>query len=198
MNNVAFDKTRIVIVSLSIALLFVAGSGTVAGGTDAQPLSRNDCSGVLTPRLTEGPYYKTGSPERKSLVEALITGKIITITGYVFDADCRPLQGARIDFWQADGEGAYDNAGYRMRGHQFTDSNGRYMLTTVIPGEYPGRTPHIHVRLDSAKGTTLVTQLFFPGTAANSRDSIFDDSLVVRFPAGGDGRTAIFNFVVTR
>jgi protocatechuate 3,4-dioxygenase beta subunit len=58
----------------------------------------------------------------------------------VLTPDCRPLAGARVDFWQADGNGVYDNDGYRLRGYQVTDGRGRYRLETVVPGRYEPRT----------------------------------------------------------
>src|SRR5262249_59582752 len=54
--------------------------------------------------------------------------------------DCRPLAGALLDFWQADDDGSYDNQGFRLRGHQFTDAQGRYLLSTIVPAAYAGRT----------------------------------------------------------
>ncbi len=129
--------------------------------------------------LTEGPYYKKGSPERSSLIGPDIKGDTIIVTGYVLGTDCKPVAHAWLDFWQADGEGTYDNTGYNLRGYQYTDDQGRYVLETVLPGEYPGRTEHIHVKVQAPNGPILTTQIFFPGVADNSRDSIFDPSLVV-------------------
>ena len=96
-------------------------------------------SASLTPEETEGPYFKAGSPEQANLVQAGMPGTKIVITGYVYTADCKPVANALLDFWQADANGNYDNSGYTLRGHQFTDANGRYQLTTVIPGLYPDR-----------------------------------------------------------
>src|SRR3954447_6103967 len=107
------------------------------------------CSGTTTPSLTEGPYYKAGSPERTSLLEANMPGTKVVLTGYVYDKNCRPVAHAWLDFWQADANGRYDNSGYTLRGHQYTDANGRYTLETVEPGEYPGRTVHFHVKVQA-------------------------------------------------
>ena len=118
--------------------------------------------------------------------------------GSVLGLDCKPLAGALLDFWQADAEGAYDNQGFRLRGHQFTDADGRYRLETVVPGLYPGRTRHIHVKVQRPRGRVLTTQLFFPGVAGNRSDAIFDADLVVRRwrRASGGRRTASFDFVL--
>ena len=151
---------------------------------------------ALTPAQTEGPYFKPNSPEKTSLIEAGMGGTKLIVTGYVFTSDCRPIAKALLDFWQADDQGVYDNAGYRLRGHLFTDEQGRYRLETILPGEYPGRTEHIHVKVQPPNGSILTTQLYFPGVAANERDSIFDPKLLADVQDTADGKVATFNFVV--
>ncbi len=188
--------TRLWIVLLA-SVLFVVWSGqrfdlriawaqaTAAATTESTstpiPLPPPTCStpNAVTPALTEGPFYKSNTPERTSLLEPGVKGTEIILTGYVLSIDCKPVAHAWLDFWQADGAGAYDNAGYRLRGHQFTDSAGRYTLETVLPGEYPGRTQHIHVKVQAPNQPILTTQLFFPGVPGNDRDSIFDPALIV-------------------
>src|SRR5215813_13576047 len=83
-----------------------------------------------TPTQTEGPYYKRNSPQRTSLLEAGITGTKIVVTGAVLSTDCRPIAGVLLDFWQADARGVYDNAGSKLRGHQFTDATGHSTCTS--------------------------------------------------------------------
>jgi protocatechuate 3,4-dioxygenase beta subunit len=152
---------------------------------------------TLTVAQTEGPYFKTNSPERTSLVDDTVQGTILTITGQVLAADGTPVADALVDFWQANASGAYDNSGYNLRGHQYTDANGYYTLTTVVPGLYPGRTRHIHVKVQAPNGPMLTTQLYFPGEARNSTDGIFDPSLVLNLTDNPDGtQAATFNFVV--
>jgi len=148
-----------------------------------------------TPSATEGPYFKPGSPERKSLLEPDIEGNRINLAGRVLTRSGRPVANARLDFWQADTNGVYDNVGYRLRGHQFTDSQGRYQLETVIPGIYVGRTSHIHVKVQAPDGTALTTQLFFPGDVENQRDSIFNPQLLISFN-GTSTDQATFDFVL--
>jgi protocatechuate 3,4-dioxygenase beta subunit len=152
---------------------------------------------TLTVAQTEGPYFKTNSPERTSLVDDTTQGTVLTITGQVLAADGTPVANALVDFWQANASGAYDNSGYNLRGHQYTDANGYYTLATVVPGLYPGRTRHIHVKVQAPNGPMLTTQLYFPGEARNSTDGIFDPSLVLNITDNGDGtQAATFNFVV--
>ena len=168
--------------------------------TSEASTSAAGCQAPATPStaLTEGPYFKAGSPERTSLLEADTVGEHLQLSGFVFDRECTPLPGTKIEFWQADGNGAYDNAGYRLRGHQFTDANGAYNLTTVIPGEYPGRTEHIHVMLQTGEGMTLTTQLFFPDIAGNLGDGIFDPQMVIAMQATPDGWIGSYSFIIVR
>lgn len=152
--------------------------------------------GRVTPAVSEGPFYKSGSPQRASLVEPGMPGTKVVITGQVFTRSCRPVARAWLDFWQADARGEYDNTGFRLRGHQFTDASGRYTLETVMPAEYPGRTPHIHVKVKAPTGPVLTTQLYFPGVARNQSDFLFRQDLLVQLRDLPSGKTATFNFVL--
>lgn len=151
---------------------------------------------TLTPSSTAGPYFTAGSPERASLLEADMPGTVLILSGFVLTSDCQPVANAKLDFWQADANGAYDNQGYTLRGHQFTDENGFYQLTTVIPGQYPGRTEHIHFKVISPGGAELTSQLYFPGVGSNEGDSIYNPDLLIDILDEGDTVTAQFNFVI--
>ncbi len=153
-------------------------------------------SASLTSEVTEGPYFKAGSPERAALVQDGMPGTKIVITGYVYTPDCKPVAHALLDFWQADANGNYDNSGYTLRGHQFTDTSGHYQLTTVVPGLYPGRTEHIHVKVQAPNGKLITTQLFFPGVTQNDSDGIFNQALLLNIQQSSDGLQGQFNFVV--
>jgi protocatechuate 3,4-dioxygenase beta subunit len=119
--------------------------------------------GSLTQAQTEGPYYKANSPQRNSLLEEGMPGTRLILVGYVLDQNCQPLANAWLDFWQADASGEYDNAGYRLRGHQFTDTQGRYYLETILPGLYQSRPiEHIHVKVKPDGGAEMTSQLYFP------------------------------------
>ncbi len=160
-----------------------------------------DCTALtVTPAQTEGPYYTPNTPQRSSLLEDGVQGTRLLVTGYVVDSECTPIAGALLDFWQADGSGQYDNHGYTLRGHQYTDEQGRYALETVVPGLYPGRTSHIHVKVQAPGGPVLTTQLYFPDEPRNARDAIFSPSLLLQdVQQQGDGNlTATFIFVVPR
>jgi len=177
-----------------------APSSDVGQPTSAPPsASELNCTSPAspTPALAEGPYFKANSPERSSLLEANTPGTRLTLTGSVLTTDCQPVVNALLDFWQADASGQYDNTGYHLRGHQYTDENGRYELITVVPGEYPGRTEHIHFKVQAPNGPVLTSQLFFPDLQDNQADQIFDPSLVIDITEDrGSSLEATFNFII--
>lgn len=155
------------------------------------------CSALAaTPANGEGPYYKPGSPERTSLMEGDLAGVRLVIHGYVLSLVCQPIPDAWLDFWQADAGGAYDNAGYRLRGHQFSDEAGRYRLETILPAAYGSRPRHIHVKVQPAGGATLTTQLYFPSDPQVSSDPLFDPRLIVELTPDGDGFVGVFHFIL--
>lgn len=147
--------------------------------------------GVVTPRQTEGPFFTPKSPQRRSLLEGGEKSRLV-MTGTVLSAQCKPVANALLDFWHCDEEGEYDNRGYRYRGHQFADVQGRYRLETIVPAEYPGRTRHIHVKVQAPGKRILTTQVYFPGEPGNRRDGLYRPELEVK----KQGPEATFDFVV--
>ena len=79
-----------------------------------------------------------------------------------------------------------------LRGHQIADAEGRFDLTTIIPGAYPGRTRHIHVKVAAPGHPALTTQLYFPGDPGNARDGIYRKSLEMTRA----GSSSCFDFVL--
>src|SRR5215218_2986563 len=150
-----------------------------------------------TPAQTEGPYFTPASPQRASLVEAGMGGQRLVVAGTVLTTDCRPVGRALLDFWQADDAGRYDNQGYRLRGHQFSDADGTWRLDTIVPGLYTGRTRHIHVKVQAPDGPVLTTQLYFPGEPENDRDGLFSPELLLSDVHDAAGtRRGSFSFVL--
>jgi protocatechuate 3,4-dioxygenase beta subunit len=179
---------------------FAAGSllgigGGIAQGLRAPTPACHDGDDV-TLAQTEGPFFKPSSPERIELVEAGMTGQPIELVGFVLSRDCKPIAGALLDFWQADDKGQYDNSGFRLRGHQFTDADGRFRLRSIVPGAYPGRTRHFHVKVQPRGGRVLTTQLYFPGEAKNRSDGLFRKELLIRTAKNEGWLAGRFDFVL--
>ena len=72
----------------------------------------------------------------------------------------------------------------------------RYHLDTVVPGLYPGRTEHIHVKVQAPNGPLLTTQLFFPGSAENQSDQFYNPALLIKVQSSGSSMQASYDFVV--
>jgi protocatechuate 3,4-dioxygenase beta subunit len=195
------ELTRRRLLELGLALPPLAALGGLADGAfAATPLAPTPTIADAddpTPELTEGPYFTPRSPRRRSIVPAGARGTRLTLTGRVLTTAGRPVARALIDFWQCDAAGAYDNDGYRFRGNQLTDARGRYTLFTVVPGIYPGRTRHIHVKVQAPREPVLTTQLFFPGVAGNRSDGIYTPECLLRNWRLANGRRhARFDFVL--
>ena len=170
--------------------------GTVGPGEERLERTPACDEDAATPEQTAGPFFLPGSPQRASLLEAGVEGTTLVLAGRVLGPDCRPLPGALLDFWQADDGGVYDTRGDRLRGHQFASGDGSYRLVTIVPGVYPGRTRHIHVRAQPRGGAVLTTQLYFPGEAANDGDGIYDPALVIAAREEDDRVRGLFDFVL--
>jgi protocatechuate 3,4-dioxygenase beta subunit len=185
-------------------LLKAAAAASVAGSIGAFPISS---AGALeptpycddgddpTPPQMEGPYFKPDSPLRSSMLDG--AGTRLTLTGFVYGLACQPIANALLDFWQADNGGGYDNTGFRFRGHQFTNAQGGFSLTTIVPGLYPGRTRHIHVKVQAPNRPVLTTQLYFPNEPRNATDSLFDRRLLMTVGGGRAGFDFVLNIAGT-
>lgn len=161
----------------------------------ATAASGGDC--VLTRPDVEGPYWFEGSPERNNLrVEG--EAPLLDLYGSVVDRNCNPIPGAWIDIWQADANGEYDKEGWNYRGHFYSDEQAEWHLETVIPGLYPGRTAHIHAKVEGATGIILTTQLYFPDVPENETDFFYHPDLeVLVLDEDADGNmVAEFHFVI--
>jgi protocatechuate 3,4-dioxygenase beta subunit len=214
----AFQKLCLALPGGSAVALAAAGGSLVAWRGAALAQDRNDdevtpeatravlpptpaCGGDDEPLVeqTEGPFYTPDNPERTSFRESDIVGTPLIVTGFVLTTACEPVPGALVDFWHCDDAGVYDNEGFKLRGHQFTDDEGVFYLETIVPGLYPGRTRHIHVKVQAPDNPVLTSQLYFPDDEEeNARDGIFDPALVmdVEDDESGEGEVAFFNFVL--
>jgi protocatechuate 3,4-dioxygenase beta subunit len=100
------------------------------------------------------------------------------------DTDGRTIDGAAIEIWQCDALQAYRHPGVALAagrhdpafqgfGATTTDAGGMARLRTIKPVPYPGRTPHIHVKLRHASFGELTSQLFVAGDPGNERDFLW-------------------------
>ena len=154
--------------------------GIVAAAAGGRVLLADDAAGgnlavesgavacVLTPELTEGPYYIAGEKLRRDIREGH-PGTLLTLRLTVLNAStCRPIKGAAVDIWHCDAAGNYSGFGGGassrtfLRGIQKTDADGLAVFKTIYPGWYQGRAVHIHVKVHVGGNVVHTGQLFFP------------------------------------
>jgi protocatechuate 3,4-dioxygenase, beta subunit len=148
---------------------------------------------VATPAQTEGPFYPTGFPadSDNDLVQvrgqaARAVGTVLHLQGRVLDSSGRPLDGAIVEIWQCDAQGLYDHprqpgrerrdAAFQGYGKVLADAQSGYRFRTLKPVAYPGRTPHIHLKVATADGRRLTTQLYLAGDPLNDRDFVYREA----------------------
>ncbi len=188
-----FPATLIAFVSVTCSRAFKDTTNQSAQALQPTPACGDDAT---TPSQTEGPFYTPNSPQRMSLLEPGLAGTPIIVTGQVLSSNCGPIAGALVDFWHTNEQGEYDNSGYTFRGHQFTDADGRYQIETIVPGIYPGRTRHFHVKVQAPNQPVLTTQLYFPDEPTNQRDFLFNPVLLMVVNDKDGLKKATFNFVL--
>lgn len=169
----ALGLTAIAPLTSSCKKTDVIGSTTGTGGTGT---GTGSCT--TSPSETEGPFpTKTPSSLVSGDIRSDRTGVPLSIKITINNKNnsCAALAGAIVDIWHCDKDGNYSEYGgsgmqstnytsvHFLRGRQVTDANGLVTFTSVFPGWYSGRAPHIHVHVYSASGTSLlVTQIAFP------------------------------------
>jgi protocatechuate 3,4-dioxygenase beta subunit len=161
--------------------LLTASHSSMALAQDTQLAVTPHClDDEPTPTQTEGPYFTPHSPEKRDLGKPGDKGIPFIFSGAVVTRSCRPVRSVLVDLWHADATGVYDNEGYRFRGHQYTDAEGHFRFDTIVPGLYPGRTRHFHVKYQAPHQPVLTTQHYFPDESENDRDGIFNPLLLLR------------------
>ncbi|MCY7314273.1 MAG: intradiol ring-cleavage dioxygenase [Rubrivivax sp.] len=151
--------------------------------------------------MTDGPFYpptawRNSGPlagdwdadltrvERQGRV-TVAQGEHLLLQAQVLDTQGRAVDGAEAEFWQCDSHqqyrhpdvalqpsGRYD-AGFQGYGALRSGRDGQLTLRTIKPVPYPGRTPHIHVKLRHAAFGELSTQLFVADEPGNARDFLW-------------------------
>jgi protocatechuate 3,4-dioxygenase beta subunit len=169
MNTERFTR-RSSLTRLGGALVAAAGgrallSPAAEGGNKAVESGAVQC--VLTPELTEGPYYIAGEKLRRDIRDGH-PGTLLTLRLRVLDvSSCNPIKSAAVDIWHADAAGNYSGFGAGassrtfLRGIQKTNASGLAVFTTIYPGWYQGRAVHIHVKVHVGGRVVHTGQLFF-------------------------------------
>jgi protocatechuate 3,4-dioxygenase beta subunit len=143
-----------------------AGWRTDDAGAGPAAVASGAVSCVLTPEMTEGPYYVPDEAVRRNITEGLSGTPLALHLTVVNASTCKPIAGAKVDVWHANALGVYSgvqgNTGTFMRGIQPTNAHGLALFETVYPGWYTGRAVHIHVKVHLGGNVVHTGQLFFP------------------------------------
>jgi protocatechuate 3,4-dioxygenase beta subunit len=150
-----------------------------------------------TPSQAEGPFYPNKLPLDTDndlfIVNDTITpavGEVTHLTGKVLDLKGNPVRNALVEIWQCDANGVYlhtaDSDGKKDQqdkhfqgfGRFLTGSTGEYYFRTIKPVPYPGRTPHIHVKVKKAGKPLLATQCYIKGHAGSAKDGVLRGPVV--------------------
>tara|TARA_B100000945_G_scaffold241821_1_gene197873 strand:+ start:1320 stop:1934 length:615 start_codon:yes stop_codon:yes gene_type:complete len=145
-----------------------------------------------TPWQGEGPFYPDKIPKdidndlvKKGINSIDADGKILILNGILLNPDSQPVNGVFIEIWQTDKNGIYLHSNSFARdimdkhfqgiGRTKTNLNGRFFFRTIIPTAYPGRTPHIHMKLWKEGKNVLTTQLYIKDHPKNKNDFLFQE-----------------------
>jgi len=143
-----------------------------------------------TPPQTEGPFYPTSFPADldNDLVQvrgqaARAMGTVLHLKGRVLGRGGKPASGALVEIWQSDSHGIYDHPrqsgrdkrdlAFQGYGRMMADAQGSYSFRTLKPVAYPGRTPHIHLKVATGSGAMLTSQFYIAGEPQNERDGLY-------------------------
>ncbi|SFD14899.1 protocatechuate 3,4-dioxygenase beta subunit [Tropicimonas isoalkanivorans] len=159
--------------------LALGAPALLLGATVSGPVSAL----TTTPKQSEGPFYPRNIPSDSDADLTVFNnkrapGEVIEMVGRLFTTKGQLLPGGRIEIWHCDVNGVYAHVGrntppgFQGFGAVRTDSSGAYRFRTTLPGIYPGRTRHIHVKVRGANGAALTTQMYFPGEPGNERDGL--------------------------
>jgi len=168
--------------------------------------SKSVPSCILTPEQTEGPFYFNVDQVREDITEGKKGTPLKLVITIVDSKDCKPIKDAVVDIWHADASGIY--SGYKnqgvdmtgqtyLRGIQVTDAEGKAVFTTIYPGLYPGRVPHIHFKVLLDNKNFVTSQFYFPAEISKQvyqgepyyrKNGSIDESsdIVVRYYGGAD------------
>jgi protocatechuate 3,4-dioxygenase beta subunit len=171
--------------ALKAALAAGAGSVLLGGpkllGTSAdEAMAATACT--LTPEQEEGPFYVALERIRSNVVGGRRGVPLLLRVTVVDATTCKPLEAAAVDIWQADAVGHYSDKAQEgtsgqtwLRGVQLTDANGLARFTTIYPGFYAGRAPHIHVKVHV--GGTHASSRYSGGHVSHNGQIFFPEAL---------------------
>jgi len=195
--------------------------GISAALAGALPITKASAA-ALTPSASEGPFYPTPAMRYADNDNDLVKiigvvreagGEVITLKGRVVDESGAGQAGLRVEIWQCDVNGKYLHSGdtqavaadaaFQGFGHDITRADGAYIFRTIKPVRYPGRTPHIHVKVFDGTQNVLTTQFYIKNEATNPGDFLFREmtapeqqAVLMEFRNGENGVETVIDITV--
>lgn len=166
---------RAAIQRIALGAAMPATASIPAAAAETTPANQQQGTCVLLPQAVEGPYYFDPNLVRADITEGK-TGVPLKLMLRVIEAGpCTPMSNLRVDVWHADAGGVYSGYEHQgddrsvstkgqtyLRGTQISNADGMATFDSVYPGWYPGRTPHIHVKVFLDTKTLVTGQIYFP------------------------------------
>lgn len=174
--------------------LLLAGSAALLAAPWIAPRAQ---ARPTLPRMTDGPFYPSAdwrrgetdwdadlTQTRRSGRTQVARGEPLGLELTISDSRGAAIDGAAAEIWQCDAmaqyrhprvravDGEYD-AGFQGFGEAKSGAGGRVGFRTIRPVPYPGRCPHIHVKLRHASFGEISSQLFVAGDPGNARDFLW-------------------------
>ena len=194
----------------------VLSAAAIALGAPASAI-RAQTTLAPTPSSTEGPFYPENYTKEPAtqLVRGTLMGNAIplSLAGRFLDRFGKPVDGARVEIWLADGIGRYTHSrdgepkdrdpNFAGFGWMRTGADGAYAFSAIRPVPYTGRTPHIHFAVIAPRATKLVTQMFVEGVAQNERDYLYTHipraqraAVTAKLDPAGSGQRTTFDLIM--
>jgi protocatechuate 3,4-dioxygenase beta subunit len=174
---------------------------SVAALTELSACARTSAALAKTRPDAEGPFYPVVPIplDNNLLVNNSVVGEPLLFSGHVLDTSSKALSDVRVEIWQCDGNSVYrhpkaptptaSDSAFKGYGATLTDQSGGYAFNTIVPVPYPGRPPHIHVKLIRSEQTLLTTQIYLHGFRGPDERKLTAEKTV-------DGYEAYFELVV--
>lgn len=168
MTENRFDRRQSLLRLAGLAAAAGTGAALELPGSGSAAVEQGLVQCVLTPELTEGPYYVAGEAVRHDITEGKAGAQLLLSLRVLNASTCKVAKHAAVDIWHCDALGVYSGAVAHnpgtnfLRGVQRTNANGIATFKTIYPGWYPGRAVHIHVKVHVRGNVVHTGQLFFP------------------------------------
>ena len=181
------------------AAAIATGVGLAGAQSDSTPAAATASADicVLTPELTEGPYYLAGDLVRANITDGREGVPLNLTINVVNPTSCSVIENAAVDIWHCDALGYYSGVSSNqpgagdpkpddideipdesfLRGIQLTDADGNVTFETIYPGWYSGRAIHIHMKVYAGGDVEASDETYDGGHTSHTGQLFFDEAI---------------------